>query len=93
MRYLIAICALSLSMGAFAKNIDSTISEIELEKAAQCHEIKSPIGFCLNLVCINYVTFQCFGDQEPFKVKLKVVTQTLVNGQKKETVKKIKYIK
>lgn len=93
MRLLIAICALSLSTGVFAKDINTTISEIEYEKSAQCHEINSTMGFCLNQVCINSVIFQCFGNTEVFKAKLKVVTKKLANGTYKETVKKIKYIK
>lgn len=93
MRYLIAIFALSLSMSAFAKDINTTISDIEYDNEAQCHEINSSMGFCLNQVCLNYVTFQCIGNTEVFKAKLKVVTKRLANGRYKETVKKVKYIK
>lgn len=93
MRYLVAICALSFSIGAFAKDINTTITEIEYERSAQCQEINSTMGFCLNQVCINYVTFQCLGNTEVFKARLKVVTKKLANGSYKETVKKVKYIK
>ena len=93
MRYLVAICALSLSMGAFAKDINTTITEIEYDRSAQCQEVNSTMSFCLNQVCINYVTFQCTGNTEVFKARLKVVTKKLANGSYKETVKKVKYIK
>lgn len=93
MRYLLVIFALIFSLGAFAQDVNSTITGIEIENSAQCNEVNTSMDFCLNLVCLNYQTFQCYGEMKIFKVKLKVVTKRLADGSYRETVKKVKYIK
>lgn len=93
MRILLSLIALSFSFGVMAKDVSSTISEIEFERSAQCHEVNSTIGFCLNLVCVSSKTFQCLGNTETFKVKLRVVTKTLADGTRSEKVKKVRYLK
>jgi hypothetical protein len=93
MRILFGLLALTMSFSVLAKDVSTTISELEYERSAQCYEINSTMNFCLNMVCVNYQTFQCLGNTESFKVKLQVVTKTLANGTQKETVKKVKFIK
>lgn len=93
MKLIILFSALIMSASVFAKDVKTTISDIEIERSAQCTETNTSIAFCFNQVCINYVTFQCIENTGDFKVRLKVVIKQLANGSYRETVKKVIYIK
>ena len=93
MRLFIFITMLFTSILASAKDVSTTISEVEHENNAVCNPLRTSMSYCINAVCLNYRTFQCIGNTENFKVKLKVLTSQLADRTYQETVKKVIFIK
>jgi hypothetical protein len=87
------ICGLLLfSTLCFASTVSETIEKIEFKKNAKCERISIGTNYCLNLYCLRSDKLVCVSNSGSFKVKLKVKTRTLSNGQSDESVTKIKYL-
>lgn len=83
---------LAFSTLSFASTVSETIKDIEFKKNAKCERISIGTNYCVNLYCLRSDKLVCDSNSGIFKVKLKVRTRTLANGQTDEFVTKVKYL-
>lgn len=67
--------ALMFSSLSYAKDLDTTIKEIESEHNARCEKVDTSMGFCLGPnagVCFYNVKFDCLSTDGDFSLKVKM---------------------
>jgi len=82
----------SLSTGLLAKDIETTVRDIEIEKNAKCDYSYSGNSYCLNNYCRQNVVYSCLSVDGSFNLKMGV-SYIDYNGRISNiTVRKITYL-
>ena len=90
---LTGLIVLSSSFASSLNSVGETLESIETEKNAKCRLSKVSRSVCINNLCFSSRTYQCISNNGNFKVKLKLKTQNLFDGNTYTRVRKVVYLK